>query len=94
MVDDVTAVVITVKVAVKLPAATVTLDGMVADVLLLDSATEIPPAGAGALKVTVPVDELPPGTLAGLSDTEESVTPCAAVNDKVTVEFAAIDTLS
>ena len=72
VVDEVTAVVVTLNVAVVLPAATVTLAGTVADELLLDSATEIPPVGAAALTVTVPVEELPPVTDVGLSDTEDS----------------------
>lgn len=56
--------VLTVNVALVNPAATVTLEGTVAaDVLLLESATTDPPAGAGPLSVTVPVEELPPCTL-------------------------------
>jgi hypothetical protein len=66
--------VLTVKVAVMAPAGTVTLAGTVAAaVLLLDSVTGAPPAGAGPLSVTVPVEELPPVTLAGLRLSEESV---------------------
>jgi len=42
-------------------------------VLLLDSVTTAPPLGAAALKVTVPVEELPPTTVVGLTVTEESV---------------------
>jgi len=65
-----TGVVVTVKVAVVLPAATVTLAGTTADELLVDKLTEAPPVGAAALRVTVPVEELPPVTLLGLSETE------------------------
>ena len=72
--EEVTAFVVTVNVAVVLPAATATVAGTVADVLLLDSATEIPPVGAAALKVTVPVDELPPVTVVGLRDTDDKAT--------------------
>src|SRR5438309_843211 len=53
------------RIQVKL--VTVTLAGTVAAaVLLLVSVTTIPPAGAGPLRVTVPVEVLPPVTLAGL----------------------------
>ena len=66
-----TAEVVTVNVAFTLPAATVTLAGTCATlVLLLDKATASPPAGAAPLRVTVPVDELPPTKVVGLSVTE------------------------
>ena len=77
--EEVTAVVVRLKVAVVLPAATVTVAGTVAEVLLLDKVTEIPPVGAAALKVTVPVDELPPVTVVGLSETDNK----AAVGEMV-----------
>jgi hypothetical protein len=89
----VTAVVATVKVTVVLPTATVTIAGTVAAVLLLDSEIETP-TGATPVNVTVPVAELPPVTLAGLSDTEAGERPAGAVTDKVVVELAAIETLS
>lgn len=64
--------VFTVKVALVAPAATVTLEGtLAAPVLLLESMTCTPPAGAGPLSVTVPVEELPPVTVEGLSVSEE-----------------------
>ena len=64
-----TATVVTGNVAVALPLATVTLPGTVADEgLLLDSDTTAPPAGAGPLSVTVPVEPLPPTTEDGLKD--------------------------
>lgn len=67
-VDAPTALVLTVNAALVAPAATVTLAGTwAAVVLLLESATCAPPVGAGPLKVTVPVDEFPPTTLVGLS---------------------------
>ena len=73
-VDVVTAVVVTVKVALELPAGTVTLDGTVAAPLLLESVTWAPPAGAAPLSVTVPVDDCaPPVTLVGLNVSEETV---------------------
>jgi hypothetical protein len=59
-----TAFVVTGKVAEVEPAGTATLTGTVAAaVLLLDSVTVAPPAGAGAVRVTVPVEETPPVTL-------------------------------
>jgi len=69
MVADVAAVtdvVVIAKVAPVAPAGTVTLAGTVADGELSESVTTIPPEGAGALRVTVPVVELPPTTAAGL----------------------------
>ena len=66
----------TVKLAVVLPADTVTLDGTVAtDVLLLLRPTDAPPEGAADVRVTVPVELLPPVTLVGFSVNEESVGP-------------------
>jgi len=74
MVTDVwlaTGLVLTVKVAVAAPAATVTLAGTVAaDVLLLVSVTAAPPVGAAPLSVTVPVDEAPPVADVGFTLTE------------------------
>src|SRR6266478_1428057 len=54
------------------PAATVTLAGTVA-ILVSPVASSItaPPAGAAALRVTVPAEGLPPTTLAGFRLTEE-----------------------
>src|SRR6266480_3270819 len=69
-VDAVTTLVLTVKVALVAPAATVTLEGTRAAPLLLESATGAPPAGAGPLSGTVPVEELPPATLVGFSASE------------------------
>jgi hypothetical protein len=69
-----TADVLTLKVAVLAPAGTVTLDGTLAAPLLLESMTCAPPAGAGPLRVTVPVDDCtPPITLVGFSISEDTV---------------------
>ncbi len=72
-VDVVTALVVTVNVALLAPAATVTLPGTVAVDVLLLRVTAAPPAGAGPLSVSVPVEEEPPLTVVGLSATDESV---------------------
>ena len=81
--EVVTALVVTVKVAVVLPAGTVTLASTVAtDVLLLVRVTTAPPDGAGPVKVTVPVDEVPPITELGLRLTGVSA---AAVTVRVAV---------
>ena len=75
MADAATALVLTVKDALVAPAATVTLEGtLAAVVLLLESATCAPPVGAGPLNVTVPVEEFPPVTLVGFSEIDERET--------------------
>ena len=69
-----TEVVVIVKVAVVAFAATVTLAGTcAAEVLLLDSVTTAPPAGAGPVRVMVPVEAVPPVTAGGLRLTDETV---------------------
>jgi hypothetical protein len=86
-VEDVTEVVVTVNAALVEPAATVTLAGTVATfVLLLESVTAAPPAGATPLKVTVPCEDTPPVTLVGLRASDASVT--APVEPGVTVSVA------
>ena len=73
-VDTTTMDVLTVKVALLLPAGTVTLEGTLAAPLLLESVTCAPPAGAGPLSVTVPVEDCtPPTTLVGFNVSEETV---------------------
>jgi hypothetical protein len=74
----VTEVVVTVKLALVAPAGTVTLAGTVVALELSESDTAAPPPGAAAVKVTVPVEELPPTTLPGLRDSAESVGAGAA----------------
>jgi hypothetical protein len=72
-VDALTALVLTVNDALVAPAATVTPEGTLAVVvLLLDSMTCAPPAGAAALSVTVPVEEFPPVTLTGFKLSDET----------------------
>jgi len=64
--------VLTVNIALVAPAATVTLEGtLAAAALLLERATCAPPAGAGPLNVTVPVEEFPPVILVGFSESDE-----------------------
>jgi hypothetical protein len=67
------------NVAVVAPASTLTLAGTCAAALLLESVTTAPPEGAAPLSVTVPVEPVPPITLAGFTDTDESVTVIAGV---------------
>ena len=66
--------VFTGKVALVAPAGTATLEGTLADPLLLESASCAPPAGAGPLNVTAPVEDCaPPITLVGFSVSEVTV---------------------
>lgn len=63
-----TPLVVTVKVADVALAGTVTLAGtLAAAVLLLDRVTTAPPAGAGPVKVAVPVEDVPPITDVGFT---------------------------
>src|SRR5215203_3276724 len=66
-VDAVTDAVLTLNVALKAPAGTVTLAGTVATLVLLDSVRTAPPEGAALVRLAVPCEVLPPTTLAGLS---------------------------
>ena len=61
-----TAVVFTVNVAELFPAGTLTVARTVAEELLLESFTVIPPVGAAPLRVTVPVELVPPVTEVGV----------------------------
>jgi hypothetical protein len=65
--DDVVAA----NVALVEPAAMVTLAGTATPVLLLESATTAPPAGAAAVRVAVPVEPLPPTTVEGFTETAD-----------------------
>jgi hypothetical protein len=90
-----TALLLTAKVALVAPAATVTLDGtLAAVVLLLESVTSAPPAGAAPVKVTVPVEEFPPVTLVGFSETEERVTDAGAAEDNSKSNNAGLGSFS
>ena len=68
-----TAVVATLKVALVSPLVTVTVAGTVAAALLLDKETTVPAKPAGPLRVTVPVEGLPPVTVPGFNVTETTV---------------------
>jgi hypothetical protein len=74
LVEAVTVLVVTVNVALELPALTVTMAGTLAAALSLDSETTTPPVGAGPVNEMVPADEPPPVRLTGFSDTPESAT--------------------
>lgn len=66
--------VFTVKVALLAPAGTNTLEGTLAAPLLLERMIVAPPAGAGALNVTLPVEDCrPPTTVLGFSVSEDRV---------------------
>jgi hypothetical protein len=80
----VTELVVIWNVAEVCPAPTVTVAGTWAAGLELESATTAPPTGAGRSSVTVPVEELPPRTAAGLTLTPVS-TAGGAVNVRVVV---------
>ena len=74
-VEAVTVFVVMLKVALVVPAATVTLAGTTATaVLALLRLTTAPPVGAPPVRVTVPCDELPPTTEVGLTLTADRLT--------------------
>lgn len=78
-----TAVVETVNVAEVAPCATVTEVGTVAAALLDASVTTLPPAGAGPVSVTVPVDVAPPATVEGFKAT--LLTASVVLNRKLSI---------
>ena len=74
-----TALVVTLKLALLVPADTVTLAGTPATaVLLLESATTAPPAGAAEVRVAVPVAAVGPTTLVGFTDTADMLAAAVA----------------
>src|SRR6267143_1127771 len=89
-VDAATALVLTVKVALVAPAGTATLEGTLAAPLLLESATCAPPAGAGPLNVTVPVEDFLPVTLLGFSVSDERGTDAGAEEDSAKSRTAGL----
>lgn len=81
--------VFTVKLTLVAPAGTVTLAGTLAALLSLESSTCAPPAGAGPLSVTVPVeDPKPPTTLVGFSVSDVTVGSGGGITVSVTVWLA------
>src|SRR5258708_37691237 len=96
VVDEATEPVLTANVALVAPAAIVTLEGSLAVVvLLLESVTCAPPDGAGPLNVTVPVEEFPPVTLAGFSESEERETGAGAeAEDNSKFQIAGLGSFS
>jgi hypothetical protein len=80
--------VVIVNVALFVPALTVTFEGTVAaDVLLLESVTDVSADGA-AVNVTVPCESSPPLTVVGLRPREARLT----VEPDVTVNVALLVT--
>ena len=87
----ITTDVFTVKVALVAPAGMNTLAGTLAtDGLLLDSDTTTPPLGAGALSITLPVEDPsgPPTTDVGFSVSEVRVGSGGAVTVSEAVRVA------
>ena len=71
VVDEATALVVALNVALVAPAGMVTLLGTEATAeLLLERETVAPPVGAGPFKVAVPVAGVAPVTLVGLTANE------------------------
>ncbi len=63
---------VTIKLAVVCPEGTVTELGTWAAALPLERLTLVPLGAAGLLSVTVPVEDVPPGTDVGFKLTETS----------------------
>ncbi len=82
---DVTLPVVMVKLALVRPAGTVTLLGTLTTLLLLASATRVPPDGAGEDNVAVPVAEPPLVTVVGLTLKPDNAPAGSTVSVVVTV---------
>jgi hypothetical protein len=90
-VSEATGLVVAVKVAVVAPAGTVTDAGTWAAAVLLDvKLTTAPPVGAGLFKVTVPVEDTQPSTVAGLTLTPLSASGAVTVTVKVAVRLTLL----
>jgi len=91
--EAVTAFEVAVNVPLVAPAAIVMLAGTVAAlVLLLDNVTIAPPDGAAAVSVAVPVAlALPPTTLAGEIESDDSAGAGGGVDDVCTVKLRVDD---
>jgi len=74
---ELTVDVVMLNVLLVAPAAIVTLDGTLTAALSLLSVTTAPPPGAGVLRLTVPVAELPPVTWPGLTLKEDNTVVAA-----------------
>jgi hypothetical protein len=99
-VEAATALVVTEKVLEVVPADTLTLAGTVAIfVSELLNVTTAPPAGAGIARITLPVDETPPITLAGLTDrvkaalTSLTVTVISSLAERLGLPLSVTTTL-
>src|SRR5258708_37678005 len=91
VVEAATALVPTANVALQAAGAIITLDGtLAAVVLLLESVIVAPPAGAAPLSITVPVEEFPPLTLVGFSESEERATDAGAPEDSSKSRIAGL----
>jgi len=88
-VEVATGVVVMVNVALVLSGGIVTLAGTPAAGELLASANTTPLSGAGLLMVTVPVEELPPVRLVGLT---ENVPSSGGATVRVAVALVAPET--
>jgi hypothetical protein len=87
---DATPRVVTEKVAVVAPAATVTVAGTVAAAVFeLESETMAPPGAATLDRVTVPVEGLPATTEVGERETPVNIADVSA-SELVTVTEAAV----